>query len=96
MPTYRYKCTKCEHEFEEFQSITASPITFCPKCDGLVKRVITGGAGFIFKGSGFYITDYRNEKYKSDAKKDVSTPVSSSTSSDKTKTSKNSKPTDKK
>lgn len=95
MPTYRYKCTKCEHEFEEFQSITASPITFCPECGGLVKRVITGGAGFLFKGNGFYITDYRNEKYKSDAKKDVSTPPAAATTSDKSKKSKSSKPTDK-
>lgn len=81
MPTYLYRCTKCSHEFEEFQSITASPITFCPECDGRVERVITGGAGLLFKGNGFYITDYRNEKYKSDAKKDLhtsSTPTSPS------------------
>jgi len=93
MPTYLYRCTKCSHEFEEFQSITASPITFCPECDGRVERVITGGAGFLFKGNGFYITDYRNEKYKSDAKKDSNFPSSSSSTSKKPD---NSKPADKK
>ncbi|MFH2048834.1 MAG: FmdB family zinc ribbon protein [bacterium] len=93
MPTYLYRCTKCNHEFEEFQSITASPITFCPECDGRVERVITGGAGLLFKGNGFYITDYRNEKYKSDAKKDLHSSSSSSTPS---KIPDNSKPADKK
>ena len=93
MPTYLYRCTKCSHEFEEFQSITASPITFCPECDGRVERVITGGAGFLFKGNGFYITDYRNEKYKSDAKKDLHSPSCSSTTSKKAESP---KPADKK
>jgi putative FmdB family regulatory protein len=93
MPTYLYRCTKCSHEFEEFQSITASPITFCPECDGRVERVITGGAGLLFKGNGFYITDYRNEKYKSDAKKDIHSPSSSSAASNKAESP---KPADKK
>ncbi len=93
MPTYSYRCTKCSHEFEEFQSITASPITFCPECEGLVERIITGGAGLIFKGSGFYITDYRNEKYKSDAKKDLHSSPSSSSSSSSSSKSKESKKT---
>jgi len=96
MPTYQYRCTKCAHEFEEFQSITASPITFCPECEGFVERVITGGAGFLFKGSGFYITDYRNEKYKSDARKDTSSSISSSSSSSNSKKSKKTKSSDKK
>jgi len=96
MPTYRYKCTKCDHEFEEFQSITASPITFCPECDGRVERVITGGGGLLFKGNGFYITDYRNSKYKSDAKKDLHSPDSSTGSSKDSKKTEGSKPADKK
>ena len=71
MPTYEYACSACGHRFEEFQSIKAKPIVKCPKC-GLrrVKRLISAGAGFIFKGSGFYTTDYRSEKYKADAKSD--------------------------
>ncbi|MCK4858120.1 MAG: zinc ribbon domain-containing protein [candidate division Zixibacteria bacterium] len=64
MPTYWYRCQNCKHEFEEFQKITDSPVRKCPKCDGVVMRVITGGAGLIFKGSGFYITDYRSDSYK--------------------------------
>jgi len=96
MPTYSYRCTKCGHEFEEFQSITASPITFCPECEGLVERIITGGAGLLFKGSGFYITDYRNEKYKSDARKDHHSSSSSSESSSKSKKSNSPKSSDKK
>jgi len=96
MPTYSYRCTKCGHEFERFQSITASPITFCPECEGLVERIITGGAGLLFKGSGFYITDYRNEKYKSDARKDHHSSSSSSESSSKSKKSNSPKSSDKK
>jgi putative FmdB family regulatory protein len=78
MPTYVYICQKCGHQFEQFQSISAEPLTICSKevCPekrwgkGKVKRAITGGAGLIFKGSGFYITDYRSDKYKEAAKKD--------------------------
>ena len=70
MPTYEYKCKKCDYHFEEFQSITSSPLTDCPKCDGEVIRIISGGAGFLFKGDGFYITENRSEKYKEAAKKD--------------------------
>jgi len=62
MPTYEYYCTKCKFEFEEFQSIAAEPIKQCPKCNGKVERKISGGTGLIFKGSGFYITDYKNKK----------------------------------
>lgn len=59
MPTYEYKCPDCDFQFEEFQSIVSEPITVCPKCRGTnVKRLINGGVGLIFKGSGFYITDY--------------------------------------
>src|SRR3954469_14182651 len=67
MPTYEYVCPKCGHEFEVFQSMNDKPLTKCPKCGKTgVKRLIGGGAGLIFKGSGFYITDYKN---KPDAKK---------------------------
>ena len=72
MPTYEYACEACGHKFEEFQSITAKPITKCPSCGKKkVKRLISAGAGFIFKGSGFYITDYRDESYKKAAKSDA-------------------------
>lgn len=74
MPTYEYECSACGHRFEEFQSIKAKPITVCPKCKKRkVRRLISGGAGFIFKGSGFYETDYRSEAYKAAAKNDAGT-----------------------
>jgi putative FmdB family regulatory protein len=77
MPTYEYVCEKCGHEFECLQSMTAEPLTTCPKelCHqkkwgrGRVKKKISGGAGLLFKGSGFYITDYRSENYKKSAQK---------------------------
>jgi len=65
MPTYDYRCDACDHEMELFQSITASPIKKCPECGkSKLKRLIGTGAGIIFKGSGFYETDYRSESYK--------------------------------
>lgn len=66
MPTYQYKCDACGHEFEEFQKMSDHPIDTCPKCGdtGRVRRLISGGAGILFKGSGFYTTDYRSESYK--------------------------------
>lgn len=68
MPTYEYACPKCGHEFEQFQSMRDEPLTKCPKCKKSgVKRLVGGGAGLIFKGTGFYITDY---KKKSGAKSD--------------------------
>ena len=80
MPTYVYACAKCGREFEKFQPIADKPLTVCPRdlCPkkkwgrGRVKRVITAGGGLIFKGSGFYSTDYRSENYKAAAKKDAS------------------------
>jgi len=73
MPTYEYKCEKCGIIFEEYQSIAADPLTQCrnPGCGGAVKRLFSPGAGFIFKGSGFYGTDYRSESYKKQAKADA-------------------------
>ncbi len=68
MPTYEYRCKKCNHEFEEFQSITADPIKICPRCEGRVERLISAGNGLIFKGSGFYITDYKNPNRVSESK----------------------------
>lgn len=59
MPTYEYKCMRCNHNFEVFQSIKDDPVTICPKCKGDVKRLIGAGVGIIFKGSGFYTTDYK-------------------------------------
>jgi len=73
MPTYEYECQKCGHRLEEFQSMTAKPLVRCPKCKGKLKRLIGAGAGFLFKGSGFYITDYRNSSYKEKQKSDAST-----------------------
>jgi putative FmdB family regulatory protein len=71
MPTYEYVCEACEHRFEQFQPITAKPVRLCPECGRpKARRVITGGAGLIFKGSGFYITDYRSKGYRDAAKKE--------------------------
>jgi putative FmdB family regulatory protein len=70
MPTYQYRCGRCGHEFELFQSITEKPKSRCPKCRGKVVRLLGTGAGLIFKGSGFYQTDYRSEGYKSRAKEE--------------------------
>jgi putative FmdB family regulatory protein len=69
MPTYEYYCTSCGFEFEEFQSIASEPISICPKCQAGVQRKITGGTGMIFKGSGFYITDYKNNRSSAQKKK---------------------------
>ena len=71
MPTYEYKCDACEKTFERFQSITSEAIRKCPYCKKQkVRRLISGGAGLLFKGSGFYITDYRSDAYKSASKSD--------------------------
>ncbi len=96
MPTYEYVCEKCGHHFEKFQSMSAKPLATCPEdicpqkkwAKGKVKKMISAGAGLIFKGTGFYITDYRSEGYKEAAKKDASASSSTSTSSSDTKASK--------
>ena len=89
MPTYDYECDACNHTFEMFQSITAGRIKKCPECGKLkVKRLIGAGSTIIFKGSGFYQTDYRSEEYKSRQKAEKS---SSSTDKKDTKDKKESK-----
>lgn len=59
MPNYDYRCSDCGNEFEIFQKMSEDPLKECPKCGGKVKRLISGGTGIHFKGSGFYITDYK-------------------------------------
>ena len=89
MPTYEYSCEKCRKTFETFQSMRDDPLRECPKelCrqkkwgHGKVKRLLGTGAGLIFKGSGFYITDYRSNSYKEGAKKDV--PAAAAASGEK-------------
>ncbi|MGY8822343.1 MAG: FmdB family zinc ribbon protein [Candidatus Latescibacterota bacterium] len=97
MPTYEYECQKCGHRFDEFQSITAKPLSTCRKAicpkggaRGRLKRLISGGGGLLFKGSGFYETDYRSDSYKKAAKadSDSSSGSESKTSESETKTSK--------
>ena len=68
MPTYEYECRQCGHRFEKFQSMKDEPLKQCEKCGGEVRRLIGTGAGIIFKGSGFYQTDYRSKSYKDKAK----------------------------
>ena len=76
MPTYDYKCTACKHAFEQFQSMKDKPLKKCPKCGkNALERLIGTGAAVIFKGSGFYQTDYRSESYRKAA--DADKPSSS-------------------
>jgi len=72
MPTYDYKCMKCDHSFEEFQKMTDDLLTTCPVCEGNLKRLIGAGSGPIFKGTGFYHTDYKKKDYKNSKKSDES------------------------
>ena len=75
MPTYDYACQECGHEFEAFQSMKDDPLTACPTCSGKVKRLFGGGAGIIFKGSGFYINDSKKTAPKAEAAKTESKPA---------------------
>jgi putative FmdB family regulatory protein len=68
MPTYEYRCLKCKRKFEKLQSMTEPPVSKCPRCGGKPERLIGAGAGLIFKGSGFYITDYKKPKTPSSDK----------------------------
>jgi putative FmdB family regulatory protein len=88
MPTYEYACQKCGHEFEQFQSMRDEPLKKCPKCKKQsLRRLVGGGAGLIFKGTGFYITDYKNKgvgeakaaESKSSADSKPATPPAKST-----------------
>ncbi|MCA9085944.1 MAG: zinc ribbon domain-containing protein [Planctomycetaceae bacterium] len=82
MPTYEYRCSACEHKWEEFQSIKADPTKKCPECGkNKAERMISSGGGIIFRGSGFYQTDYRSESYKKGATADKKSTESSSDSS---------------
>ena len=84
MPTYDYQCDACQHKFEEFQSINAEPLTKCPQCKKKkLRRLFGAGAAVMFKGSGFYTTDYRSESYKKSAGADK--PASESSSSSESK-----------
>ena len=103
MPTYEYRCNACDHKWEEFQSIKVEPTKKCPKCKkAKAERIISAGGGIIFKGSGFYQTDYRSESYKKGAEaakkaSDTSTATTSdSAKSDSGKTESKAAPTPKK
>lgn len=72
MPTYEYRCGACQHTWDEFQSITSKPTRKCPKCrKAKAKRLISAGGGLLFKGSGFYLTDYRSHSYQKAAEADA-------------------------
>lgn len=78
MPTYEYECAACRHRFELFQPMSAEPEKKCPKCGKRkLERLIGSGGALIFKGSGFYITDYRSEDYKKKAKSDSESAAAS-------------------
>ncbi len=89
MPTYEYKCNHCGVGFERFQSITAQPVKDCPECEekGTVSRLISGGAGFIFRGDGFYITENRSDSYKAGQKADTKSSDGSGSDSAKSDSS---------
>jgi putative FmdB family regulatory protein len=90
MPTYEYRCKSCGYEFEEFQSMSSDPLTMCPKCaKSSLKRLISSGAGLVFKGSGFYLTDYKksNSSPSSNSAKTESKPAPKSDAKAETKPS---------
>jgi putative FmdB family regulatory protein len=89
MPTYEYQCGNCGHRFEKVQKISDSSRVECPRCENIAERLISGGAGLLFKGSGFYTTDYRSKSYqeaeKKETPKDSSSGVESSGKADAAK-----------
>ena len=97
MPTYEYKCENCDHHFENFQTMTSKPLRKCPECGkNKLIRLIGSGAGIIFKGTGFYQTDYRSENYKKAASSDNKAPSTTEKKDIATKDSKKeSKPAEK-
>jgi putative FmdB family regulatory protein len=83
MPTYEYECEKCGYRFEKFQKMTDKPVKVCPECKGRkVRKLISGGGGVIYKGAGFYTTEYRSEEYKKRAKQEKESVAASSKSPD--------------
>ena len=86
MPTYEYKCLDCGKRFEVFQKMTDEPLTTCEACKGKLKRMIGAGAGIIFKGSGFYCTDYRSSTYQAAAKKETKSESADTAKADAGKT----------
>ena len=93
MPTYDYECKACDHKWEVFHSIKAKPIRKCPECGKLkANRKIGAGAGILFKGSGFYETDYRSSSYKKEAAADKKAQTKSSTKKESSKKKSGSKP----
>jgi len=94
MPTYEYECKACKHRFEELQSFSEAPLKKCPACKKKkLQRLIGVGAAIIFKGSGFYQTDYRSESYKSAAKAEEAKQTTEKTGTDATKTTTDTKDT---
>lgn len=85
MPTYEYECLKCGHSFETFQGMTDDPVKRCPKCKCKVRRLIGRGAGVLFKGSGFYQTDYRSDSYRKEVTKETSAEAPSGATESKAK-----------
>jgi putative FmdB family regulatory protein len=83
MPTYEYRCPE-GHEFEEFQRMSDPPVADCPECGAASERLLSAGAGLIFKGSGFYITDYRSDSYKQAAAADKKASGAETSSSSST------------
>jgi putative FmdB family regulatory protein len=82
MPTYEYMCS-AGHRFERFQRMSEAPVDKCPECDAPAERLLSSGAGLLFKGSGFYITDYRSDSYKKAAEADKGSSKTSEASSTK-------------
>ena len=94
MPTYEYECTACKHHFEELQSFSEAPLKKCPVCKKKkLQRLIGTGAAILFKGAGFYQTDYRSESYKSAAKADEPKQTTEKTGTDAPKASSDTKDT---
>ena len=87
MPTYEYRCPACQNEFEKFQRMSDEPVAECPECGASAERQLSAGAGLLFKGSGFYITDYRSDSYKKAAKAETGGGEKSTASGADSKTS---------
>ncbi|MDR1072389.1 MAG: zinc ribbon domain-containing protein [Treponema sp.] len=83
MPTYEYECKSCRHSFEVFQSMKDEPLKICPECGKEIRRLITGGSGVIFKGSGFYITDAQTNPAADGAKDAAKNDVANGATTDK-------------